>query len=43
LKEAPGAIGFGTFTKSLEMELSGLKIDGYKPTDREYPSAVTVT
>ena len=43
VKEMPGAIGFGPFTKSLEMELPVLKIDGRSPTDRDYPSAVTVT
>jgi len=39
----PGAIGFGPFTKALEMELAVLKIDGHYPTDRDYPSAVTLT
>ena len=43
VKEVPGAIGFGPFTKALEMELSVLKIDGHYPTDRSYPSAVTLT
>lgn len=42
VKEVPGAIGFGPFTKALEMELSVLKIDGHYPTDRAYPSAVTL-
>jgi len=43
VKEVPGAIGFGPFTKTLEMELSVLKIDGHYPTDKDYPSAVTLT
>jgi phosphate transport system substrate-binding protein len=43
VKEVPGAIGFGPFTKALEMELAVLKIDGHHPTDRNYPSAVTLT
>jgi phosphate transport system substrate-binding protein len=43
VKEVPGAIGFGPFTKALEMELSVLKIDGHHPTDRAYPSAVTLS
>src|SRR5436853_5612379 len=42
VKEVPGAIGFGPFTKALEMELAVLKIDGHYPTDRDYPSAVTL-
>ena len=43
VKEVPGAIGFGPFTKALEMELAVLKIDGHYPTDRGYPSAVTLS
>jgi phosphate transport system substrate-binding protein len=43
VKEVPGAIGFGPFTKALEMELAVVKIDGHYPTDRGYPSAVTLT
>lgn len=42
VKEVPGAIGFGPFTKALEMELAVLKIDGHHPTDHAYPSAVTL-
>jgi phosphate transport system substrate-binding protein len=42
VKEVPGAIGFGPFTKALEMELAVLKIDGHYPTDPGYPSAVTL-
>jgi phosphate transport system substrate-binding protein len=42
VKEVEGAIGFGPFTKVLEMELSVLKIDGHYPTERGYPSAVTL-
>lgn len=43
VKEVQGAIGFGPFTKALEMELAVLKIDGHYPTDRNYPSAVTLS
>jgi len=43
VKETAGAIGFGPFTKALEMELSVLRIDGHYPTDLTYPSAVTLT
>jgi len=43
VKEVPGAIGFGPFTRALEMELAVLKIDGRHPTDLEYPSAVTLS
>ena len=42
VKEVDGAIGFGPFTRSLEAELVVLKIDGRYPTDRDYPSAVTL-
>ena len=43
VKEVQGAIGFGPFTKALEMELAVLRIDGHYPTDRNYPSAVTLS
>jgi len=43
VKEVPGAIGFGPFTKALEAELTVLKIDGHFPTDPGYPSAVTLS
>ena len=43
VKEVPGAIGFGPFTRTLEMELAVLKIDGRHPTDLDYPSAVTLS
>jgi phosphate transport system substrate-binding protein len=43
VKEVEGAIGFGPFTRALESELAVLKIDGRYPTDRDYPSAVTVS
>lgn len=42
VKDVEGAIGFGPFTRALESELSVIKIDGRYPTDRDYPSAVTV-
>jgi phosphate transport system substrate-binding protein len=43
VKEVEGAVGFGPYTKALEMELVVLRIDGKYPTDRDYPSAVTVS
>lgn len=43
VKDVEGAIGFGPFTRALETELTVLKIDGRYPTDREYPSAVTLS
>lgn len=43
VKEVQGAIGFGPFTKALEMELTVLKIDGSHPTEPKYPSAVTLS
>jgi len=43
VKEVEGAVGFGPYTKALEMEVVVLRIDGKFPTDREYPSAVTVS
>jgi phosphate transport system substrate-binding protein len=43
VKEVEGAIGFGPFTRNLEMELMILKIDGRHPSDRDYPSAVTLS
>lgn len=43
VKEVQGAIGFGPFTKALEMELAVLKVDARYPTERDYPSAVTLS
>jgi phosphate transport system substrate-binding protein len=43
VKQVEGAIGFGPFTKGLEMELAVLRLDGHYPTDPGYPSAVTVS
>jgi phosphate transport system substrate-binding protein len=43
VKEVEGAIGFGPFTRALEMELVVLKVDARFPTDRDYPSAVTLS
>ena len=43
VKEVDGAVGFGPFTRALEVELVVLKIDGRYPTDRDYPSAVTLS
>ncbi len=42
VKEVEGAVGFGPFTRALEMELTVLRIDGRYPTEPEYPSAVTL-
>jgi phosphate transport system substrate-binding protein len=42
VKEVEGAIGFGPFTRALESDLVVLKIQGRYPTDRDYPSAVTL-
>ena len=43
VKDVEGAIGFGPYTKALEMELVVLRVDGKYPTDLDYPSAVTVS
>jgi len=43
VKDVEGAVGFGPYTKALEMELVVLQIDGKYPTDRDYPSAVIVS
>ena len=43
VKDVEGTIGFGPYTKALEMELMVVSIDGKYPTDRDYPSAVTVS
>ena len=43
VKEVAGAIGFGPFTRALEMELAVLKIDGRHPTERDYPISVTLS
>ena len=43
VKDVEGAIGFGPYTKALEMELVVLRIDSKYPTDLDYPSAVTVS
>jgi phosphate transport system substrate-binding protein len=43
VKEVEGAIGFGPFTRALESEAVVLKVDGRYPTDRDYPSAVTLS
>lgn len=43
VKEIEGAIGFGPYTKSLDADLSVIKVDGKFPTDPGYPSAVMVS
>jgi phosphate transport system substrate-binding protein len=40
VREVPGAIGFGPFSKPLENGMTVLKIDGRHPTDPQYPSSV---
>ena len=43
VKSVEGAIGFGPYTRELEDNLVVLKIDGKHPTDRNFPSAVTLS
>jgi phosphate transport system substrate-binding protein len=43
VRTVDGAIGFGPYTKELEADLVVLRIDGRYPTDRDYPSAVTLS
>jgi phosphate transport system substrate-binding protein len=43
VKAVEGAIGFGPYTRELEDNLVVLRIDGRHPTDRDYPSAVTLS
>jgi len=38
VRDVPGAIGFGPFTRTLESRTVVIKIDGHYPTDVEYPS-----
>ncbi|MGH6767504.1 MAG: PstS family phosphate ABC transporter substrate-binding protein [Xanthobacteraceae bacterium] len=40
VREVPGAIGFGPFSKNLEQGTVVLKIDGNYPTDPKYPSSI---
>lgn len=42
VREVPGAIGWGPFSKDLEAGLTILKIDGKYPTDNGYPSSATL-
>ena len=42
VREVPGAIGFGPFSKDLEAGLTIVKIDGKYPTDDGYPSSATL-
>lgn len=42
VREVPGAVGFGPFSKELETGLTVLRIDGKYPTDKGYPSNVTL-
>ena len=43
VRSVEGAIGFGPYTRELEDNLVVLKIDGRHPTDRNFPSAVTLS
>ena len=43
VRQVPGAIGFGPFSRLLEAELNVLTIDGAHPTSASYPSAVTIS
>lgn len=40
VRETPGAIGFGPYSRSLDPGLNILKLDGRHPTDEGYPSNV---
>ncbi|SDR56946.1 phosphate ABC transporter substrate-binding protein, PhoT family [Rhizobiales bacterium GAS113] len=42
VRDVPGAIGFGPFSRPLEQELTVLRIDDHYPTDAEYPSSVVL-
>jgi phosphate transport system substrate-binding protein len=42
VREVPGAIGFGPYSKPLDQGLTVLRIDGRHPTDFEYPSSVVL-
>ncbi len=42
VREVPGAIGFGPFSKELEAGLTIVKVDGKYPTDDGYPSSATL-
>jgi hypothetical protein len=43
LVQVEGTIGFGPFSRELEKYVVVLKLDGSYPTDRTYPSAVTLS
>jgi phosphate transport system substrate-binding protein len=40
VREVPGTIGFGPFSRTLENGMTVLKIDGRYPSDPQYPSSV---
>jgi phosphate transport system substrate-binding protein len=40
VREVPGTIGFGPFSRTLENGMTVLKIDGRYPNDPQYPSSV---
>lgn len=42
VREVPGAIGFGPYSKDLENGLTVLHIDGHHPVDDRYPSSATL-
>jgi phosphate transport system substrate-binding protein len=40
VRNVPGTIGFGPFSRTLEKGMTVLKIDGRYPSDPQYPSSV---
>jgi len=42
VRDVPGAIGFGPFSRPLEQGLTVLRVDGHYPTDADYPSSVVL-
>jgi phosphate transport system substrate-binding protein len=40
VREVPGTIGFGPFSRTLEHGMTVLKVDGRYPSDPQYPSSV---
>ena len=43
VRQVPGAIGFGPYSKSADPELVFVNLEGIDPTDPEYPSANTIS
>ena len=42
VSEVDGAVGIGTYSRTLEPRLRILKIDGRYPSDADYPSEITI-